>query len=435
MAVTIKGVEPGSLAAKLHIRPGETLVSINGEEIVDVLDYRFYMTDRHLRLQLRAPDGSERMLRLAKEEYEDLGLEFETYLMDKQHTCRNHCVFCFVDQMPPGMRQSLYFKDDDARLSFLFGNYITLTNLSEQEVDRIIKMRISPVNVSVHTTDPQLRVQLMKNPAAATSLSYLRRLTQGGIQVNTQLVLCPGINDGEQLRRSIRDLYALGEHLQSIACVPVGLTKYRQGLYPLRTFTQQEAAAVIDIIEACNAEAGERRAYPSDEFFLKAGRPFPPYEYYGEFAQLENGVGLCTLLEHEFTQALDDLEGPPPGWRARTVSIATGVAAGGVIGALAARANAAVEGLDVRVYVIENEFFGKDITVTGLLTGTDLIRQLRGRELGEELIISANMLRHEQDRMLDDTTIPQLAEALGVPVRIVENDGFELLDAFLGIQA
>ncbi len=426
MPVLIQTVDPGSPAQRAGIRSGDTLVSIDGNPINDVLDYRFYLTNPHIRLRLLR-SGRPYEVNLRKGEYDDIGLEFETYLMDKQHTCKNKCIFCFVDQMPPGMRQSLYFKDDDSRLSFLFGNYITLTNLTEADIDRIIKMRISPVNISVHTTDPDLRVRMMKNPRAADSLAWLEKLCQAGIRVNTQLVLCPGYNDGPALERTLEDLGKLWPNLQSIACVPVGLTRYRQGLTPLEPFTQRGAAETIDIIhrfaDRMEREHGERVAYPSDEFFLKAQRPVPPASYYGEFAQLENGVGLLALLEDEFTQAME-ADGSTDA--VADLTLITGVAAWPLLRSLADRVQQRHPGVRLQVRAIVNQFFGENITVAGLVTGGDILRQLAGRELGGGVLLPSVMLRHEQDRFLDDLTLEEFRQRIGVPVTVVENDGWEL---------
>lgn len=432
MSVVIAEVVPGSPACRANIRPGETLLAINGHAIHDVLDYRFYMTERRLLLEIES-GAKRRRVRLQKEEYEELGLEFATYLMDKQHSCRNKCVFCFVDQTPPGMRESLYFKDDDERLSFLFGSYITLTNLSEEEVGRIERMHISPVNVSVHTMNPVLRVEMMKNPSAGRVLSYLRRMADAGIAINAQLVLCPGINDGDELRYSLEKLWELRPALRSVAAVPVGLTRYREGLYPLRSYTPEEAREVVACIHAYadrwEQACGDRIVYPSDEFFLLAGLPLPGPDYYGDYPQLENGVGLCTLLEDEFTRAL---AGAPVSVTPRSLSMATGAAAWPLIRRLAQRAMERVKGLSVQVYRIENDFFGHSVTVAGLITGRDLVGQLLGKPLGGELLIPQCMLRHERDRFLDDMTLEQAGEALGVPIRTTENDGYALLESMLG---
>ncbi len=432
MAVIIKGVEAGSLAARKGIRPGDTLEAINGEAIRDVLDYRFYMTDSRLELSLRR-DGAAFSVPVRKGEYDDLGLEFETYLMDRQHTCRNKCIFCFVDQLPRGLRDSLYVKDDDSRMSFLFGSYVTLTNLTEEDIRRIIKMRLSPINISVHTTDPDLRVKMLKNPKAAESLRYIPMLTQAGIRVNTQLVLCPGVNDGPALEKSLWDLAEYWPGLGSIALVPVGLTGHREGLYPLRPYTKEEARQVLDAAALFQAEMiqkhGSRIAYPADEFFLLAERPIPPAEYYEDFEQLEDGVGLWALLRQEFTSALE-LEEPRP--LSRRVSIATGTAAAPLLSSLAALAEERYPGLMVTVHGVPNRLLGGAVNVAGLLCGGDLVQGLGGRELGEELLIPSVMLRHERDKFLDDTTVPWLEGQLGVPVRVVDNDGGQLLDAIIG---
>ena len=352
--------------------------------------------------------------------------------MDKHHTCKNKCVFCFVDQMPPGMRESLYEKDDDARLSFLFGNYITLTNLEQREIERIKLMHISPINVSVHTTNPELRVKMMKNPRAAQVLSIIRELCEAGIKVNTQIVLCPGLNDGEELKRSLKELGALYPNVQSIACVPVGLTDYREGLFELHPYTSREAKEVIDIIHSFagqfEKEYGERICYPSDEFFLKAGLPVPPPEYYGEFAQLENGVGMLALLSQEFEEALSAKTGDTV---ERNLSLATGYAAYPTIEKLLVRMKEKFPKTQCRVYPIRNDFFGHNITVAGLITATDLMKQLKPQPLGERLLLPTVMLRHEQDKFLDDHTIADVENALKVPVTVIETDGASLLDAIL----
>ena len=432
MSVTITGVEPGSVAAKKGILPGDILEAINGEAVRDVLDYRFYMTDTRLSLSLRR-EGETFSVPVRKGEYDDLGLEFETYLMDRQHTCRNKCIFCFVDQLPKGLRDSLYVKDDDSRMSFLFGSYVTLTNLTEEDIRRIIKMRLSPINISVHTTDPRLRVEMLKNPRAADSLRFIPMLTQAGIRVNAQLVLCPGINDGPALERSLWDLAGYRPGLGSIALVPVGLTSHREGLYPLRPYTREEARQVLEMAGAFQEEMlrrhGSRVAYPADEFFLLAECPIPGAEYYEEFDQLEDGVGLWALLRQEFLDALEQEEGRP---LSRRVSVATGAAAAPLLSGLAALAEERYPGLTVTVHGIPNRLFGGAVNVAGLLCGGDIARGLSGMELGEELLIPSVMLRHETDKFLDDTTVPWLEEQTGVPVRVVDNDGARLLDAMLG---
>lgn len=434
MAVKISGVAPGSIAQKKRISAGDELVSINGREINDVLDYRFYLNDRKLRLILRHSGGGSKLVLIRKDEAEDIGLEFETYLMDKQHSCKNKCIFCFIDQLPKGLRSSLYFKDDDSRLSFLFGNYITLTNLTDSEVQRIIDMHISPVNVSVHTMNPELRVKMMLNPHAGEALKYLYRLAEAGVAINTQLVLCPGINDGAELEFSLRELFKLYPSVMSIAAVPVGLTAHREGLYPLKPYTPETAGEVIDIIDRCNAEFkaehGEPIAYAADEFYIKAERPIPPSEYYNGFPQLENGVGMWALLREEFMQALGEC---PLTERERKISLVTGKAAYPLMRELAEAAMKKIKGLSVKVIMAENRLFGSMITVSGLLCGEDIAYAAENAgELGEELIIPPNCLRSEGDMFLDDMTPEQLSQRLGVRITQNGTGGDELLAAMLG---
>lgn len=426
--VTITGVEKASPAAKHGILPGDILISINGHDINDVLDYRFRLTEKKITLLIhRGPDLKE--ITIKKDEYSDIGLEFETYLMDKKHSCRNKCVFCFIDQLPKGMRDTLYFKDDDSRLSFLMGNYITLTNLSEEDVDRIIEMKTSPINVSVHTTNPELRVKMMKNKNAGKVLSYLRRFADAGISLNCQIVLCKGINDGKELERSMTDLAALYPSLVGVSIVPAGITNYREGLCHLEPFTAEEAAEVIDIIdkfgEKCLKKFGTRLFFSSDELYIEAGRELPGEDYYEGYPQIENGVGMIRSMDGEFTDELDfldeyDLEKP------RKVSVATGAAAYDFIKSLADRLCEQVPTLECHVYKIINDFFGHNITVAGLLTGKDLANQLKGKDLGDRLLIPRVTLRSEGDVFLDDTTPEWLSEQLGgveiVPVESTGND-------------
>ena len=433
MAVVIAGVEKGSPAARAGITAGETLLTIGGNEIVDVLDYRFYMMERKLRLQLQSGDGSLREVTIRKGEYDDLGLLFDSYLMDRQRSCRNKCVFCFIDQMPPGMRDTLYFKDDDARMSFLYGNYITLTNLTEHDIERTIRMKISPINISVHTTNPELRCKMMNNRFAGEALQIMRRFADAGIVLNAQLVLCPGLNDGDELRRSLRDLSGLAPALQTVSCVPVGLTRFRDGLYPLRPYTAEEAAATIDLIDSFGDEqqrrTGERLFYASDEFYILAGRPIPPASFYGEFGQLENGVGMLALQKQQFREALEDFDGDDA---ERSLSLATGLAAAPFLQVLVDEAAEKWHNLRCRIYPVRNDFFGETITVAGLVTGTDLMAQLKGRELGRVLLIPDVMLKFHEDVFLDDVSVEQVEQELGVPVKIVQaGDGYALLEALL----
>ena len=433
MSVKIDSVCESSYGAKAGILGGDELVSINGKEIFDVLDYRFYIQAKKLSIILLR-NGEEFKTNIRKsDEYADIGLEFSTYLMDKQHACKNKCVFCFVDQMPKGMRDTLYFKDDDSRMSFLFGNYITLTGLCEREVQRIIDMHISPINISVHTMNPKLRVEMMKNPHAGEVLSILDRLSENEIDMNTQLVLCPGINDGDELRFSLEELSKLYPSVKSIAAVPVGLTKYRDGLYPLRTYTKEEAANVIDIIDEFNAHfayynGGQILAYASDEFYLIAGRELPDADYYGEFSQLDNGVGMCALLKDEFLNALEQETSREV---KKKITIATGYAAYNLLSELSKMAEEKFPGLLVDVIKIKNNFFGDTVTVAGLITGQDFKEQLNSASLGEKVLIPRVSLRNEGDKFLDDITLEELSEFLETKVFSVENDGYKLLDMMI----
>ncbi len=433
----IRSVDPHSPAQRAGIRPGETLTHINGRPVADVLDYKFYGYDPRLELTLRERDGSTRKVRVRKQEGEDLGLEFETYLMDGARSCANRCIFCFVDQMPPGMRKSLYFKDDDARLSFLLGNYLTLTNLSPREVQRIIDLRISPINISVHTTDPALRAEMLRNPRAGEGIEIMRRFAARGITMNCQIVSCPGINDGPALDRTLADLAGMFPAVNSVSVVPVGVTKFRTGLYPLETYSKNSAAALIGRVEAFAArhleEKGTRLVWCSDEFYLLAGREPPPEEYFEDFTQLDNGVGMLTLLAQEFRRALelaeeDELEGAAP------FSVATGVSAAPFLARLVDMARAKCGTIKGTVYPIVNKFFGETITVAGLVTGGDLIAQLRGKDLGKRLLLPSSMLRAGERVFLDDVTLDNVERELGVPAVPVAQDGYELLDAMLGTE-
>jgi putative radical SAM enzyme (TIGR03279 family) len=434
MSVLISDVERGSIAERHGIRAGEKLLAINGHEIIDVLDYRFYIVDTHLKLELEDARGEARTVSLRKKEYDDPGLCFDTYLIDKKHSCRNHCIFCFIDQLPKGLRGSLYFKDDDERLSFLMGNYITLTNLSEREVSRIIDMHLSPVNISVHTTNPDLRVRMMNNNRAGEALGILRRLADAGTRINCQIVLCRGYNDGVELERTMRDLGDMYPSVGSVAVVPVGLTRYREGLCGLEPFSGDDARKVVGQIETFGGEFlkkhGTRLVYPADEFYLKAGKMIPDEDFYEGFAQIENGVGMISMFRGEFESAR--MSAPREDKRVRSVSVATGVAAYPLISSLAETAAGDIAKLDCKVYAINNELFGENITVAGLVTGQDIIKQLRGRSLGSELLIPENMLRSQGDMFLDDTTPDDVGQALGVRVRTVANDGGEFFDALVG---
>ena len=432
MSVIIDFVQKGSAAAKAKILSGETLVAINGEQIIDVLDYRFYQNNSKLVLEILDKNGNTRKVKIKKDEYEEIGLEFNTYLMDQKHSCKNKCIFCFIDQLPKGLRESLYFKDDDSRLSFLFGNYITLTNITEHEINRIIKMHISPINISVHTTNTDLRVRMMKNKNAGKVLEIIPRLNDAGIKINCQLVLCPGFNDGEELERTLKDLSAL-QNVECIAAVPVGLTKYREGLEELKPFDKQSAGAVIDIIDKagdkCIERYKERRIYAADEFYLLSEREIPEASYYGDFLQLENGVGLWALLKSEVEDALEDIE---ENSTKRHIALATGVAAKPLIDYVADLCSKKSKGLRCDVYGIKNNFFGEKITVAGLVTATDIYEQLRDKDLGSELLIPSSMLRKERDMFLDSITVEELSQKLNVKITVVDCDGYSLTDAILG---
>lgn len=431
--VTINSVIPGSPAHKCGAAKGDILIKINDHPISDVLDYMFYAAESNLDLEIQR-NSAVIHLKAEKDEYDDLGLEFETFLMDCKQSCRNKCVFCFIDQMPLGMRDSLYFKDDDARLSFLQGNYVTLTNLNQNDIDRIIRMKLN-INVSVHTTNPELRVKMMNNRFAGEKLNYIRQLAENGIKLNCQIVCCPGLNDGAELKRSLSDLGALMPNISSMAVVPVGLSKFRDGLYPLTSFTKETAEETIEIIEEFQAEFlrkfGTRIVFPSDEFYLIAERDIPPAEKYEDYPQYENGVGMVRSLIDEFMDALDCTEYDN---RQRHVSIATGYSAVGTIKSLAEAAEKRFNGLKCTVYAIRNDFFGERITVAGLITAQDLIAQLMDKELGEELLISSAMLRKDSDVFLDDLTITDVSRELGVTITSAENDGYDLLDAILGLK-
>lgn len=433
MAVEIQGVAHGTPAEKAGLCPGMLIVSIDGHEINDGLDYEFHSSGAKLALVVKEPFSEEtKELIVQKQEYEPLGCEFTSYLIDKQHRCKNNCVFCFVDQLPQGMREPLYFKDDDERLSFLFGNYITLTNLKPKEVDRIIDMRISPVNISVHTVNPELRAKMMGNRFAGDVLEYIPKLAKGGIQLNTQLVLCPGMNDGEELRRSIEWLAGFYPQIQSIAAVPVGLTKFRKKLAKLRTFTAAEAAEQLSIMleygDRFKEEYGIRIVYPSDEWFLLAGQPIPQEEFYDGYMQLENGVGMWRLLEDEFTAALEDEDEMPERAEADLV---VGMLSAPLLQKLAAMLEEKFPTISLTVHPIVNDFFGHGITVTGLLTGQDIIAQLKGKMKSNRLLLPAVLLRAEGDILLDDMTPEEIGEALDVAVEIVPGGGENLLDAAL----
>lgn len=434
MSVIIKNIEKGSPAAKTRIKAGDTLVSLNGNIIMDVLDYRFYQNNEKIVAEIINSKGKIKKIKIKKQEAQEIGLQFDTYLMDEKRSCKNKCVFCFIDQLPKGLRESLYFKDDDSRLSFLFGNYITLTNITDHEIERIINMHISPINISVHTTNPDLRVKMMTNKNAGRVLEVMQRFNDAGIKMNSQLVLCPGFNDGDELCRSLNDLLNL-ENMECIAAVPVGLTKYRDGLTKLTSFDSDTAKQVLDIIDKYAEKSvqmyGERRIYGSDEFYLLSGREIPSAEFYGDFLQLENGVGLWSLLKSEVESALDNIKTVNTNHH---ISIATGVAAHPLLKSIANLCKQKATELKCDVYAIKNEFFGEKITVAGLITATDIYNQLKDKNLGDTLLIPSSMLRTEGDMFLDSITVEELSQKLNVKIFPVNNDGYALVDAILNNQ-
>lgn len=435
--VRITDVSKGSRAARAGILAGDILVSINGNEINDVLDYRFYLADKEVILAV-IRDEKAISFSIRKQEYDDIGLDFETPLMDKKHSCKNKCVFCFIDQLPRGMRSTLYFKDDDSRLSFLHGNYITLTNLEERDIDRIIKMHISPVNISVHTTDPDLRVKMMKNPRAGEVLGYIKKLSDAGITLCCQIVLCKGLNDGEALTRTMRDLEELYPSLDSVSIVPAGLTRYREKLYPLEVFTPKECASVIEQVKAfgdqCVKKHGARLFFPADELYIRAGLPLPDDDFYEGYSQIQNGVGMITDMQTSIAYELDDAKTYADAFSApREISIATGYAAYEHMRRVCRTLTETFEGLKINIYPIRNDFFGETITVAGLLTGRDIASQLKDKRLGDELLFPDVCLRAEGDVFLDDMTPAELSRALGVPCRPTGSDGADFVRSALGI--
>lgn len=429
----VRQVEPDSIGEELGIEPGDKLLSMNGSEISDVFDYYYYMEDEELVLLIEKPNGEQWELEIEKDEDESLGLEFEQSLMDEYRSCRNKCMFCFIDQMPEGMRDTLYFKDDDSRLSFLQGNYITLTNMSDEDVARIVKYHLEPINISFQTTNPELRCRMLHNRFAGDALKKVDILYQGGIRMNGQIVLCKGVNDGEELERSIRDLTGYLPFLRSVSVVPVGLTKYREGLYPLEPFTKEEARAVLRTIHAWQdkvyEEYGLHFIHAGDEWYILAGEELPEEERYDGYLQLENGVGMLRLLFNEFEEGLQELEGDS---REREVSLATGKLAYPYLKRMLERLTEKFPHVSVRLYQIENHFFGECITVSGLITGQDLAEQLKGQQLGEVLLLPCNMFRIGEEVFLDDFTLQDVENTLQVPVDIVKSSGQDLIDSILG---
>ena len=431
----IRAVLPGSIAEELELEPGDVLLAVNDHEIEDVFDYHYYTNEEYLTVLVRKPDGEEWELEIEKEFEEDLGIEFESSLMDDYRSCRNHCIFCFIDQMPPGMRETLYFKDDDSRLSFLQGNYVTLTNMSDHDIDRIIHYHLGPINISFQTTNPDLRCKMLHNRFAGDVFPKIRRLADAGIELNGQIVLCRDINDGAELERSISDMTSYLPALRSVSVVPVGLSKYREGLYPLKPFDAQSAGEVIDLIESWQKKIypqyGVHFVHASDEWYLLAGRPLPEEERYDGYLQLENGVGMLRLLKEEVEETLAEVK-PDVETPKRRVSIATGRLAGPFLKELGKRIETVHQNVTLQIFEIRNDFFGESITVSGLITGQDLIAQLKDQDLGDELLLPSNMIRSGERVFLDDLTIEDAEEALGISIRIVESGGRDLVCAVTG---
>lgn len=441
----IKEVYPGSIAQEMEIEPGDVLLAVNGEEIGDVFDYRYLIKDEYIEVLIRKPYGEEWLLEIEKEFDDDLGLEFENSLMSDYRSCSNGCIFCFIDQMPPGMRETLYFKDDDSRLSFLQGNYITLTNMKEQDIERIIRMQLAPINISVQSTNPEIRCKMLHNRFAGEKLKYLKMLYDGHVEMNGQVVLCKNVNDGPELTRTINDLSEYLPFMRSVSIVPAGITKFRDGLFPIELYTKEEAEGVIDIIESHQQEYydkfGLHFIHASDEWYITAEREFPEEERYDGYIQLENGVGMMRLFIDEFNEALKEVIKGEDYQKLREavnreLTIATGRLAYPTICRFAEKMMDAFPLLTVHVYAIRNDFFGETITVSGLITAQDIIRQLKerkesGESLGEVLQIPSNMLRMGERVFLDDLTVPDLEEALGMKVSAVESGGKEFIEAIL----
>ncbi len=431
----ITSVQPGSIGEELEIEAGDYLISVNATKIEDVFDYHYAINDEYLEVLIEKPNGEQWELEIEKEYEEDLGLDFEQGLMDDYRSCTNKCMFCFIDQMPPNMRETLYFKDDDARLSFLQGNYITLTNMKDHDLERIIHYKLSPINISVHAMNPELRCKMLHNRFAGDALNKLKRLYDAEIEMNSQIVLCKGYNDGKELDRSIKELGDLHPHMVSLSVVPVGLTKYRENLVPLEKFTKEEAISVLKQIhywqDVFLKKYGTRFVFASDEWYLTAEEPIPEESYYEGYGQIENGVGMIRSLKDEVEEYLDSCEKEESNPTTKRFSMATGVLATPVIKEILEKTKEKFPNLDGSVYTIINEFFGADITVAGLLTGQDIINQLKGKNLGEFLILPSVLLRNGEEVLLDDITIKDIESALNIRISIAKADGKSLVDTIL----
>ena len=431
----VYSVSKGSIAEEAGIEAGDLLISINGQPIKDIFDYRFFCTNEELVAEVEKPSGEVWEIEIDKDENEDLGIEFEDSLIDGAKSCTNKCIFCFIDQLPKGMRETVYFKDDDSRLSFLTGNYVTLTNINNEDLNRIIRYRMSPINVSVHTTNPELRKKMLNNRFAGDVLNKIKLLTDAGIEVNCQIVLCRGVNDKDQLDNTIGDLARLYPDMRSISVVPVGITKYREGLFELTPFDRQSCIEVIKQVEKWQdrllKETGSRIVYLSDEFYINAGYELPDYEHYEDFPQIENGVGLVASLKQEVQQVLKRKKKLKYEDK-RIISIATGRLVYENILKLVNEIKMVYDVMDVNVFPIENNFFGPLVTVSGLITGQDIVSQLKGKVLGERLLITKSMLRSGETVFLDDYTVEKVEKELNVKVRIVDNDGKDFVNAVIG---
>ncbi len=428
----IKKVDKGSIAEEAGIEIGDVLLSINGQDVTDIFDYRFFITDSYLMLNIEKPTGEQWEIEIEKDEYDDLGLEFEPDLIDREKSCKNKCIFCFIDQLPRNMRSTLYFKDDDVRLSFLTGNYVTLTNTNNDELDRIIKYKLSPVNISVHTTDPDLRCKMMNNKNAGDIMRQIAKLTENNIEVNCQLVICKGINDGCFMERSIEELASFYPGVNSISIVPVGLSEYRDRLYPLKALENEDALQIIKKVSLYQTKYlhkyGSRIVFCADELYIIANKAIPDYDSYETFPQLENGVGLMSLFEKELDDALKNRYKYKQG----TLSIATGKAAEKFIKRLCDKITSMYR-KEINVYGIENNFFGTTVNVTGLLTGKDIKEQLKNKNLGDRLLLSKSMFRAGEETFLDDMTREDLQRELGIEVIAVDNNGEDFLKYILGV--
>lgn len=438
----IDGIEDGSIAEELEIEPGDKLITINGNEIGDIFDYHYLINDEYLEVLIEKADGEEWLLEVEKDYDEDLGLIFGESLMDKYKSCHNKCVFCFIDQNPPGMRDTIYFKDDDTRLSFLQGNYVSLTNMKEKDIERIIEYKLAPINISVHTTNPELRCEMLHNRFAGKIIQYMDMLYEADIPMNGQVVLCKGLNDGKELERTIEDLLKYTPTMESLSIVPVGLSKYREGLCQLESFTPEDAKAVIQTIERYQKLAVEKTGnhfvHASDEWYITAGIPVPDEDNYDGYVQLENGVGMTRLLIDEVDEAVEDYlaehNGIPFAKKGK-VSTVTGLLIYDTIKDVVKRLNDAMPNVEIAVHPIKNDFFGEKITVTGLLTGRDIVNQLKGEDLGDALLLPSNTLKADEDIFLDDMTLEEFQKALQVPVIIVQSNGMSLFNSIIEMES